>query len=189
MAFTRLNYEHSWTDKPWTGEGAFFPTYQDSETQVRKDLQYHPDVIRDAFNKFLDELAAATAAEFIGDAQKGTLAATLTDIYTTLKTLDENLRSLADGDTPDAWRSKIVEFGAEDWTEGEDSWSYVIPVASHGRIGPEFGYQLWCEDEDGVLRSDAWAAVATDVSYDEETDNITLTTEEPYGGHVVFFGV
>ena len=44
MAFTPLTFTKSWEN------AEDFPTYEPDETQVRADLQYLYDEIRDAFN-------------------------------------------------------------------------------------------------------------------------------------------
>lgn len=56
MELKKLEYERSWENS------ADFPTFQDSEMQVRADMQYHPNVIRDHINEMVDELTNAVGA-------------------------------------------------------------------------------------------------------------------------------
>jgi hypothetical protein len=84
MAFTKLAFERDWN------RVEDFPTYQDSEQQVRADFQYHPDAILKFINEtLLKELEAKTASANIGDSHKGTVALTLADLYALL----DNLRT------------------------------------------------------------------------------------------------
>lgn len=181
MPFTRLSYSKLWT------RDTDFPTYQDSEHQVREDMQYHPSAIRDFINDtFMRELESAEGAAKLGDAQKGNLAATLADIYATLKQLDEDLRTLADGETPGAWRSVVVDFAIEDWVAGEDGYSISIPQATHNRVSAAFGFRVW--QTEGNLATNTWATSAVNAVYGTN-GVITLSSEEAFSGFIVFFGV
>lgn len=86
MAFPKLTYEKTWEDP------AAFPTYQDSEQQVRADLQYHPDAILRYINEtLLPALAAETAAAGLGDARTGKIQTTIEELYELIATLRSDL--------------------------------------------------------------------------------------------------
>lgn len=92
MSLTRLEYK-----KTWTSSGDF-PTYEDSEQQVRSDLQYHPDAIRDYLNGTLlpeVEKEQSTAAEGLQKAQE------------TLERQQEQIEELAFGETPTVIKSTL----------------------------------------------------------------------------------
>ena len=181
MAFDRLNYEKDWKNK------SDFPTYQDSEQQVREDLQFHPDAVRNFINNtLLPALESAKAAAQIGDEQKGNLAATLTHIYDELTRIEEDVKTLAGGDAPEAMRSKLISFEETDWAESGNGYTITIAQADHGRNSSAFGYQLWAAVS-GALRSDVWCVAGTSVEY--VNGDVLLTAEEPYTGKVAFFGV
>lgn len=98
MAFTKLAFERDWN------RVEDFPTYQDSEQQVRADFQYHPDAILKFINEtLLKELEEKTAAAQLGDGHKGTVELTLTDLYALLDKLRADLeQAILNGLLPDA---------------------------------------------------------------------------------------
>ena len=61
----RLVFSKSWTRK------SDFPTYEDSEEQVRQDMQLLHDEARDALNAALDRLESSAGAEEIGARSPG----------------------------------------------------------------------------------------------------------------------
>ena len=56
MAFSTLTFTKSWEN------AADFPTYEENEQQVRADLQYLHDEMRDAFNALVARLNDAAVA-------------------------------------------------------------------------------------------------------------------------------
>lgn len=181
MAFERLAFEKTW------GSEEDFPTYQDSEAQVRADLQYHPDAVKDFINGLLDVLESAQAAGLIG-ASVGDVEGTVLDVLNAhlshLETLDEDVQTVAAGGVPSVSRCSPVTFTTDDWSEN----TLTIPKDSHNRTSAAFGYALW-SGADGERQSNSWYARGTNVVYDAGTEDIVLTAEEGYDGLVVFFGV
>ena len=188
MAFKRLEFGKTWRNHD------DFPTYQDSEAQVREDLQYHPDAIlsflNDTFMKELEQEGAKHigAGDSDEDGNVDTLETVLANIDSELSRLDDDLKNLAGGETPEAMRSKTVTFTAEDWTATGDSYVLAIPRSSHGRASAAFGCQLWMLDN-GVYRSDVWTVAGTTVRFVASSFDILMDAEEPYEGMVAFFGV
>lgn len=88
------------------------------------------------------------------------------------------------------WRPVFtgVAFSREDWAEREDG-GYVLTIApaAHRRRGGEFGCALR-HRVDGVLRTNTWAVLGTQVVYDGDTGEILLTSADPYGGTALFYG-
>lgn len=74
MSINPLSFERDWTnpedfiidyleyEKVWT-DSVDFPRYEPSEEQVRKDMQYHPDAIKDYINKVLIPAVSETYGE------------------------------------------------------------------------------------------------------------------------------
>lgn len=77
-------------------------------------------------------------------------------------------------------------FSASSWTAGSDGYTITIAKASHGRASRAFGCQLW-HSVNGVLKSDTWAVVGTQVGYNESTGAITLTAADAYTGAALFY--
>lgn len=185
MALTRLEYE-----KTWLSSGDF-PTYEDSEQQVRADMQYHPDAVRDYLNgTLIPELEGNGGSGHIGDPRGGSVRVALDQVDGTLEEHRQAILNLAAGTPPEAVRAARVDFGLEDWAapgEGADP-ALRIGREAHGRYNGDFGYSL-CERVDGESRSGSWNVQGTDVGYDSETGDVVLTAEEAYAGSIVFFGV
>ena len=167
MALTRLEYK-----KTWTSSGDF-PTYEDSEQQVRADLQYHPDAIRNYLNG-----TVAPAVEGLEEAQ--------TQMGEKLDEHGQAIVDLAAGNPPEAVKAARVEFGAEDWAAllDGDGVRLIIPQSAHRRKNGDFGYTLWDGDQTGT-----WNTLGTDVRWDGETGDVSLLAEEAFAGAIVFFGV
>lgn len=186
MAFKRLAFLKDWT------RSDDFPTHEDSEAQVREDLQYHPNAIRDFLNDvLLKALESPTAMKNIG-ASFGGVSGTLEDVLKAaqeeLDKLDQSVVDLALGEAPEAVKAAVVDFTAEEWTAGEGNARLRLPREAHKRCSCAFGFNLWQRLEDG-LRGGTWAAESTSVTYDEETGEAVLEAEEAYAGRIVFFGV
>lgn len=185
MAFSRLSYGKVWTSNE------DFPSYEDSETQVRADMQYHPDAVKDFINSvLLSELESSEGAGMIGDKCKGTVELTLEDIYKVLDTHAEDIKDLAGGETPESLRGVRVTFGLTDWVLSDDGSYYKIVFSKdqHNRTSNSFGYVLSYLSGGAYLKN-TWATAGTDVRYSASTQEITLRTSEPYAGAVAFFGV
>ena len=186
MSFERLEFEKTWLSS------TDFPTYEDSEQQVRSDLQYHPEALRAFLNEvLLPALEAPDAAGSIGASvgeTTGTLEEVLQGQMAAIEQVNEDIETLAAGGVPPAAQCVRVEFTKESWSAGAEGASMAVPKEIHKRKGPAFGYALW-ETVDGAARSDTWGVLGTQVAYDEDTGAITLTGETAYAGAVVFFGV
>lgn len=183
MAFTRLEYQKTWLSN------TDFPTHQDSEQKVREDMQYMPDAVMTFINDvLLPALENPSGAAQIGDEQKGNLAATLADVYAELERLDEDIRDIADGETPGAWRSVVVDFETADWTEFGSGYDLYIPQSVHNRVSSAFGFRVW-QNTGGRAVCNTWLASCASAMRSDETGIITVTAEEPFDGYVVFFGV
>ncbi len=130
MAFERLKYGKSWEDP------TDFPTYEDSEAQVRADLQYHPDAVRDFINEkliaALEGPEGAASLGVTGTAQGSkTLQAVLDEYMARFERVDDDIRLVAAGGQPGtgtAVSSYYRLFEAEDWKDG----ALRIPRAEHG---------------------------------------------------------
>ena len=185
MAFSRLSYGKVWTSSK------DFPSYEGSEAQVRADMQYHPDAVKQYINNvLLPELESGEGAGLIGDKRKGTIALTLEDIYKVLDTHAEDIKDLAGGETPESLRGVRLTFALTDWTLSDDGTSYKIVFSKeqHKRTSNSFGYVL-SYLSGGSYKKNTWATAGTDVMYSSSEKNITLRTTEPYAGAVAFFGV
>lgn len=185
MAFSRLSYGKVWTN------AQDFPSYESSETQVRADMQYHPDAVKDFLNSvLLGELESGEGAGLIGDKRKGTVALTLEDIYKILDTHAEDIKDLAGGETPESLKGVRVTFSLSDWTLSDDGSYYKIVLSKdqHKRTSTIFSYVLSCLSG-GAYKKNTWATAGTDVLYSASEQKVTLRSNEPYAGAVAFFGV
>jgi len=186
MPFTRLEYKRVWTVDDDDEQG--FRTYQESEEQVRKDLQYHPDEIKNFINDWLlKELESGEAASLIGAGENLTLADALRDLYGEIDRLDNELVNVTVGDLPGALRGNLVGFEETAWAAGDTGYTLTLAQGYHGRDNAVFGYQLWAKVGD-VWCSDVWAVAGTRVDYRESDKAIVLTAEEAYEGKITFFG-
>lgn len=187
MSFKRLEYERVWTDKD------HFPTYEDSETTVREDLQYHPDVIKNFLNTVLiaaleAKAAAGTFGATDGDGAASTVQAVLDGHLAHLRQLDEDVETLASGGVPSVSRCTPVEFPSSEWTVIDGGYRLTVPQSVHRRTSGAFGYNLW-ENVSGTLESSTWNTAGTTARYEVQTGSIVFEAEEAYKGLVVFFGV
>lgn len=183
MAFSRLTFGRDWTKE------TDFPTYQDSEEQVRADLQYHPNALRDFINGLLDALEAKTAAANIGalNGDAGTTVQSVLDSHAEeMEQLAEDIKTVAGGGVPSVVQSTAVTFGAASWIASTDGVSLTIAKTEHKRGSATFGYNLY-QLVSGSYRSGTWGTAATRVAYNED-GSITLTADEAYSGKIVFFG-
>jgi len=178
MAFARLHYKKDWNNPD------DFPTHEDSEAQVRLDLQFHPDAVRDYVNDTL--LPALENGQ--GAAELGTTEGPLQAVLDAVKA---DLQALAAGGVPSVSQCVRVDFEEEGWTrEGEDG-PYTLAIAreAHRRYGAAFGFNLW-HRVDGELRNDTWSVWETRVCAPVDGDGtIRLSSPEPFAGEIVFFGV
>lgn len=184
MAFTRLSYKKDWT------RAEDFPTYQSDETQVRADLQYHPDAVKEYINTLLQELENKTAAAELGamsDGAAATVQSVLDSHQSELKQLKEDIETVASGGVPSAVMSTAVTFSADSWATVSGAAQLTIPKSDHKRENANFGFNLY-QLVDRVYRSGTWGAAATRVVYGSN-GSITLTADEPYSGKIVFFGL
>lgn len=184
MAFKRLEYDRVWTVKDDDEKG--FRTYQDSEEQVRKDLQYHPDVIKDYINRLLAALESGDAAGSIGDNKEGNLEETLGHLYDKIDELTEDLKLAQAGENV-ALLSNSVSFASEQWVLSDGAYTLKLAQDLHGRTDNIFTYRIWANVDD-VLREDVWAVAGTRVAYLSDK-TIQLTADEAYDGRIVFSGV
>ena len=185
MAFTKLNYGKNWTNP------ADFPTYQENEEQVRADLQYHPDAVKDFLNdtllKALEAQAAAGNLGAVHDGAAATIQSVLDSHGGTLLQLAEDIQTLAAGGVPTVAQSCSVNFTAESWAKADGAVMLVIPKSDHKRENSNFGYSIY-QLVDGVYKSGTWGAAATRMVYGTD-GSITLTADEAYTGRIVFFGL
>ena len=101
------------------------------------------------------------------------------------KVADHNTSNSAHQDIRALVSTAAVTFTASQWT-GEDTKTLSIPKTSHGRQTDKFGYTLYHLVSSAYKRN-TWAVRCTDVSYDADTQAITLTGEDAYDGKIVFF--
>ena len=187
MAFERLTFLKDWTNSE------DFPTHEDSEAQVREDLQFHPNAIRDYLNKvLLAALEDASASRHLGASVTG-VSGTLQDVLDAylarFVALDKAVVDLAAGDAPEAVKSAVAAFSDAGWVENAAGlYELRLTQSAHKRLGDGFGYHLQ-SDLDGEYRGGTWETVGTAVSYDAATGDMVLTAEQPYSGRITFFGV
>lgn len=186
MAFKKLEFQKDWTRE------ADFPTYQDSEEQVRADLQYHPNAVRDFLNQsLLIALEAKTAAENLGaingNNTAGTIQGVLDAHFEQLMQLTEDIKTVAAGGVPSVVQSSTVTFAAGSWSVVSNTATLIIPKSDHRRESGGFGYNLY-QMVDGAYKSGTWGTAATRVTYNSD-GSITLTADEAYSGMIVFFGM
>lgn len=159
MSLTRLEYK-----KTWTSSGDF-PTYEDSEQQVREDLQYHPDAIRDYLNGTLlpeVEKEQSTAAEGLQKAQE------------TLERQQEQIEELAFGETPTVIKSTLYRenllINADFRDPVDTKQGYVVP--------PGTAYYTGRSQEDHLLAGTTAEYVA-----------VTRDSTAPDWGKIVVGGI
>ena len=185
MALKKLSYEKNWT------RAEDFPAYEENERQVRADLQYHPDAIRDYLNDtLLPALEDRTAAGQLGAVHNGAAASVQTILDThrmQMNQLADDLAELASGGVPAVIRSAAVTFDKDSWSTVDGMAHLAVSASDHRRENENFGYNLYLL-ADGTYRSGTWAAAMTCVLYNSD-GSITLTAEEPYSGKIVFFGL
>lgn len=79
------------------------------------------------------------------------------------------------------------EFAVEDWTKDTSGQLCItVPKDTHKRKNAAFGCFLR-HDVDGVVKSNTWAVLGTQSSYDEGTGAITLTSADAYAGIALFY--
>jgi hypothetical protein len=181
-----LDYRKVWTSS------ADFPTYQTDEEQVRADLQYHPDAVKDYINKTLlkaleDKSAAAELGAADADGAKGTVQSVLDSHNVSLKQLKEDLETVAGGGVPSVLQNTSVPFDADSWVTVSGTATLTIAKSEHKRETPNFGYNLY-QLVSGTYKSGTWGTAATRVTYNAD-GSITLTADEAYSGKIVFFGM
>lgn len=184
MAFQKLNYDKDWTS------AEDFPTYESDEVQVRKDMQYHPNAIRDFINALLDTLTGKNAAAEIGavngEGGASTMQTVLDAHAQTMEDLREEITSVANGGVPLSEQSAEITFNTASWVKTDDGYKLNIAPSDHKRKGAGFGYSIY-HYVSNIYRSGTWAAAATRVSYDN--GNIVLLSDSAYKGKIVVFGL
>lgn len=187
MAFTKLSYKKDWN------RAEDFPTYQTDETQVRADLQYHPDAVKEYINNtLLYSLEAKDAAAELGaaaDGTKTTIQSVLDSHKASIAQLKEDIETVASGGVPSVVMSSLVTFSTDSWATVPDTetLTLTIPKSDHNRENASFGYNLY-QQVDGAYKSGTWGTAATRVVYNSG-GSITLTADEAYSGKIVFFGM
>lgn len=193
MPFEKLKFARLWTvidETDTTG----FRTYQDSEEQVREDLQYHPNAIRDFLNdKLLPALESEAAAESIGVTMTGseakTLAGALAYIAGQFVNIYKSIESVTKEKLPEGMSAKAITFAETEWVTAEDgAYRISIPKAQHTREDSTFGYQIWALVGD-TYRSDTWYSAGTSVEFQNITGELILKSGTPYSGRITVFGV
>lgn len=168
MSLTRLKYEKTWMNKK------DFPTYEDSEEQVRADLQYHPDAIKQYLNE-----TVAPAVDGLETRQEQTRQE--------LDRHQQAIHNLETGGIPDEIRAVRVDFAADDWSDTQEP-TLQIEYTNHKRENENFGYNLW-ELVGSETRNATWHTAGTDVNWDSQNRAVILRAESAYAGSIVFFGV
>lgn len=187
MPFERLAFEREWTNSE------HFDRYVDSEAQVRADLQYHPDKIKEFLNQVLlsameASSASGTLGAVDGDGRDTNIQAILNAHLSHLRQLDEDVETLASGGVPSVSRCTPVDFKETDWVTAGDRYRLTIPQSMHRRTSAAFGYNLW-EKVGSTLDDSTWNVVGTTVRYETGNGDIVLEAEEAYAGSATFFGV
>ena len=185
MAFTRLTYEKDWT------RVEDFPTYESNEAQVREDMQYHPNAVKEFLNALLDVLEGKAAAASLGASDDNGASASLQGVLDahaqTMAALRNDVDTLAGGGVPVSAQSVEVEFQETSWMSITGGAELLITQSDHKRTRAAFGYNIY-QLVDDTYRSAVWGAAATRVTYNSD-GSITLTTDQAYDGKIVFFGL
>lgn len=185
MAFTRLTYERDWT------RAEDFPTYESSEVQVRADMQYHPNAIKEFINTLLATLEGQTAATTLGASDENGTATTMQHVLdthaATLAQMQEEMSTMAGGGVPLAVQSVEVKFQWSSWLAVANGVTLTIPPSEHQRKRSAFGYEIY-QLVNNMYRGGTWGAASTQVTYNMD-GSITLVTDQPYTGKIVFFGL
>ncbi len=185
MAFTRLTYERDWT------KAEDFPTYESSEVQVRADMQYHPNAVKEFINTLLTTLEGQTAAASLGASDENGLATTMQSVLdthaATLALLQDEVHTMAGGGVPVSVQSVEVKFQKSSWLTVAGGVTLTIAQNEHKRSRSAFGYNIY-QLVNNIYRSGTWGAATTRVTYNPD-GSITLATEQPYTGKIVFFGL
>lgn len=185
MAFTRLEYEKDWT------RAEDFATHENSELQVRADLQYHPNAVRDFINAMLSALESEAAAASLGALDKNGASATMQSVLDhhadTLALLRDDMDVLAGGGVPLSAQCAEVKFTKTSWLSMESGVKLTIPQSAHQRNRSSFGFNIY-QLVDNAYRSGTWGAAATQVAYNAD-GSITLTADQAYAGKIIFFGL
>lgn len=185
MAFERLSYAKDWT------RAEDFPTYESNEVQVRADMQYHPNAVRDFLNALLTALEGKNAAATIGASDETGAAATMQSVLDThaqtMAQLRDDLDTLSGGGVPLSVQSTQVVFYESSWVSVAGGVRLIIAKSDHKRERSAFGCNIYYND-DGVYRSGTWCAAATLVTYNDD-GTITLSADRAYAGKIVFFGL
>ena len=185
MAFTRLEYERDWT------RAEDFPTHENSELQVRADMQYHPDAVKAFINALLSSLESESAAASLGALDKNGVAATLQSVLDhhadTLALLKDDMDVLAGGGVPLSAQCAEVKFTKGSWLSVDGGMKLTIPQSAHQRNRAAFGFNIY-QLVDNTYHSGTWGAAATRVTYNAD-ESITLTADQAYAGKIIFFGL
>ena len=185
MAFTRLEYERDWT------RAEDFPTHANSELQVRADMQYHPNAVREFLNALLSSLESETAAASLGARDKNGFAATLQSVLDnhadTMALLRDDVDVLAGGGVPLSAQCAEVKFKKTSWLNMDGGVKLTIPQSDHKRNRSAFGFSIY-QLVDNTYHSGTGGASATRVTYNAD-DSITMTTDQAYAGKIIFFGL
>ena len=185
MAFTRLTYERDWT------KAEDFPTYESSEVQVRADMQYHPNAVKEFINTLLTTLEGQTAATSLGASDENGLATTMQSVLDThaetLAHIQEEMDTMAGGGVPLSVQSVEVKFQKWSWFSMAGGATLTIAPSEHKRNRSAFGYTIY-QLVDNTYRSGTWGAATTRVTYNPD-GSITLATDQSYAGKIVFFGL
>ncbi len=175
MSFERMQFTKNW-NRPED-----FPTYEDSEAQVRADIQLLFDELRDFLNGGL--LPALEGGR--GAAELQTTEGPLQQVLDRFKA---DIETLAAGGVPSASQCVRVGLAKGDWTaDGDKAVTLAIPQEVHKRYGAAFGFNLWQIAADGPDNR-TWNAASTRVVRGAD-GVITLTATEASDGEIVFFGV
>ncbi len=185
MAFTKLVFEKDWT------RSEDFPTHESSEVQVRADMQYHPNALRNFINALLDALESQSAAASLGAADEKGAAATLQTLLDShaqsLALLRDDVDTLAGGGVPLSAQSVEVKFQKASWLTASDGVTLTIAQRDHKRNRSTFGYNIY-QLVNNIYQSGTWGAAATRVTYNSD-GSIKLTADQAYTGKIVFFGL
>ncbi len=77
-----------------------------------------------------------------------------------------------------------VTAGAE--YDGASGYALTVPAEKHKRKGGDFTFQIFHLLADGTYRTNTWAAMGTEVRYDEGTGSAVLESPDAYSGKILF---
>ncbi len=81
-----------------------------------------------------------------------------------------------------------VIFTADDWTKQNEMYIIKIPQSRHQRSDANFVYDVYALESGGNYTKNTWNISELQMSYDINSYEVILQSEEPFSGKIVFAG-